>query len=34
MNTAYLLLGRLGLALLFVLAGLATQRAATPGGAR
>jgi hypothetical protein len=33
MNNAYLLLGRLGLALLFLVTGLAAQRAATPGGA-
>lgn len=34
MNTVYLLLGRLGLALLFLVTGLASQRAAAPGGAR
>lgn len=34
MTNTYLLLGRLGLALLVVLGGLAAQRDATPGGAR
>lgn len=34
MNTAYLLLGRLGLALLLLVTGLAAQRAPAQGGAR